>query len=137
MDQNYDDEERLSEMIGYFAFIAILISCFGLFGLTTFTAHQKTREIGIRKVLGASILSVLRVLMVNYLQLLAIAFVLAAPLVWYGMTKWLSDYPLRISVQWWMLVGSGLFVILIAVLTVIFQSLKAALANPVQSLRSE
>ncbi|MEO6037683.1 MAG: FtsX-like permease family protein, partial [Saprospiraceae bacterium] len=137
LDENYADEQRLSEMIGYFALMAILISCFGLFGLTTFTAYQKTREIGIRKVLGASIGSVLRVLTANYLKLLAIAFVLAAPLVWYGMDKWLRDYPFRIAIQWWMLVGSGLFVVGIAVLAVGFQSIKAALANPVRSLRSE
>ncbi|MEO6758031.1 MAG: FtsX-like permease family protein, partial [Saprospiraceae bacterium] len=137
LDANYDDEQRLSKMIGYFAFMAILISCFGLFGLTTFTAYQKTKEIGIRKVLGASIGSVLRVLIANYLKLLGIAFVLAAPLVWYGMDKWLRDYPFRISIAWWMLAGSGLFVVLIALLTVGFQSIKAALANPVKSLRSE
>ncbi|HRI60043.1 MAG TPA: ABC transporter permease, partial [Saprospiraceae bacterium] len=90
---SYANEQRLSEMIGYFALLAILISCFGLFGLTTFTAYQKTKEIGIRKVLGASVASVVGLLSADYLKLLGIAFVLASPIVFYGMNKWLSDYP--------------------------------------------
>ncbi|GAB4498347.1 MAG: ABC transporter permease [Saprospiraceae bacterium] len=133
----YEAEQRLSDLIGYFALLAILISCFGLFGLTTYTAFQKTKEIGIRKVLGASVVSVVGLLSSGYLKLLGIAFVLASPLVFYGMNKWLSDYPYRISVEWWMLAGAGVVAVAVAFLTVSFQSVKAALANPVKSLRSE
>ena len=134
---SYEAEQRLSDLIGYFALLAILISCFGLFGLTTYTAYQKTKEIGIRKVLGASVGSVIGLLSTGYLKLLGIAFVLASPLVLYGMNKWLSDYPYHISVAWWMLAVAGATAVAIAFLTVSFQSVKAALANPVKSLRRE
>ncbi len=134
---NYETEKRLSDLIGYFALLAILISCFGLFGLATFTAFQKTKEIGIRKVLGASIVGITGLLAKDFLKLVFIAIVLAIPLAYYFMHAWLEDFAYRIDIQWWMFALAGVVAVAIAFLTVGFQSVRAALANPVKSLRSE
>ncbi len=136
-EHNYDTEQRMGLIVGYFTCIAILISCLGLYGLAAFTAEQKTKEIGIRKVMGASIPNLVRLLSGDFLKLVLISFVIAAPLAWYAMHTWLQNFAYRISLQWWVFAVAGFAALLIAFLTVSYQAIKAALANPVKSLRSE
>ncbi len=133
----YTAENRFSDTCKGFAFLAILISCLGLFGLATHAAQQRTKEIGVRKVLGASVASVVNLLAKDFLKLVLLAIVFATPLAWWAMRNWLSDFAYRIDIQWWMFAVSGLAALLIAFLTVSFQSVRAAVANPVKSLRSE
>lgn len=133
----YVSEQRVSGLSRYFAGLAVLISCLGLFGLSMFTAEQRTKEIGIRKVLGASVLGITRLLAQYFLKLVAIAVVLASPIAYYFLQKWLSNFAYHIDIQWWMFVAAGAAAVAIAFLTVVFQSVKAALANPVRSLRNE
>jgi putative ABC transport system permease protein len=134
---SYAAESRLSHMIGLFAGVAIFLSCFGLFGLISYLVQSKTREIGIRKVLGASVGSVVGLLSKNFLLLVSIAILIASPLAYYFMDKWLADFAYRIDLQWWMFAAAGAMAVAIAFLTLSFQSVRAALANPVSSLRSE
>lgn len=133
----YVSEQRVSMLSKYFAGLAILISCLGLFGLATFTAEQRTKEIGIRKVLGASVASITSLLAKDFMKLVLLAIVIASPLAWWGMNVWLTDFAYHIDLQWWMFALAGLSAIGIALLTISFQSIKAAVANPVKSLRSE
>ena len=133
----YQSEEKTATLFNVFAAVAILISCLGLFGLITFVAHLKTKEIGIRKVLGASIGSITSLITKDFIRLVLIAFVIASPVAWYAMTKWLQDYTYRISLSWTIFVMAGLLALIIALFTISFQAIKAALANPVKSLRSE
>ncbi len=135
--KNYRADRLLGSLIGSLTGIAIIISCLGLFGLAAFAAERRTKEIGIRKVLGASTASITTLLAKDFLTLVFIAIVIASPIAWYFMQKWLSDFAYRIDMQWWMFAGAGLAAVSIAFLTVGYQSLKAALANPVKSLRSE
>ncbi len=135
--KNYAAESRISSVVSYFTIIAILISCLGLFGLATFTAEQRTKEIGVRKVLGASVGSIVALLSKDFLKLVLIAIVIASPLAWYTMNTWLQDFAYRIDIQWWYIALAGLLAVGIALVTVSFQSVKAALMNPVKSLRSE
>ncbi|MCF2505738.1 ABC transporter permease [Dyadobacter sp. CY107] len=135
--QQYQSEQIVSKLSDYFAFIAIFISCLGLFGLATFTAEQRTKEIGVRKVLGASISSIVSLLSKDFLKPVAAAIVIASPVAWWLMNAWLQGFAYRIDIAWWMFVLAGVAVVLIAILTVSFQSIKAALLNPVKSLRSE
>jgi len=114
-----------------------LISCLGLFGLATYTAQVKTKEIGIRKVLGASVTSLVRLLSREFILLIVTAFVIATPIAWYLMSKWLRDFAYRININWWIFLVTGIVAIIIALLTVGFQAIKAAIANPVKSLRTE
>jgi putative ABC transport system permease protein len=117
--------------------LAIFISCLGLFGLVTFTAEQKTKEIGIRKVLGASVTGIVRMLSKDFLKLVLIAALIAFPVAWWLMNKWLMDFEYRIDIGWWVFLVAGVSALLIALLTISFQSIKAAIANPVKSLRTE
>lgn len=133
----YEAEESLSNIINSFTIMAILISCLGLFGLAAFSAEQRQKEIGIRKVLGASIANVVGLLSKEFVWLVGIAFALATPLAWWAMHKWLQSFAYRVPVSWWMFAAAGILSIVIALLTVSFQAIKAALANPVKSLRSE
>ena len=133
----YESEERLALTYQIFGLIAILISCLGLFGLLTHAAHQRIKEIGIRKVIGASVLSIITLLSKDFINLVFIAFVIATPIAYYFMNQWLQDFVYRIELQWWMFALAGLVAIGIALLTVSFQSIKAALANPIDSLRNE
>jgi len=133
----YRDEQRVGKIAFTFALLAILIACLGLFGLATYMAEQRTKEIGIRKVLGASVQGLIRLLSVDFLKLVFVSFVLAAPLAWFFMNKWLQDFAYRIDITLWVFVVAGLLAITIALLTVGFQAVKAALANPVKSLRTE
>ncbi len=114
-----------------------MIACLGLFGLATFTAEQRTKEIGVRKVLGASVASIVTLLSKDFLKLVLIAVGIASPLAWWAMTTWLKDFAYRIDLDWWVFAGAGLLAVGIALLTVSFQSIRAALMNPVNSLRSE
>ncbi|GAB3641510.1 ABC transporter permease [Spirosoma arcticum] len=133
----YKSETVVGSLANYFAFLAIFISCLGLFGLATFTAEQRVKEIGVRKVLGASVGSIVGLLSQDFLKLVLIAIIIASPLAWWAMTKWLQGFAYKIDIEWWMFAGAGLLAVGIALLTVSFQSVKAAVVNPVKSLRSE
>ena len=141
MDDSFDEMYRAEQRIGTialtFAALAILIACLGLFGLAAFMAEQRTKEIGVRKVLGASVPSLIGLLSKDFLKLVIIAILIASPLAWYTMNQWLSDFAYKIDIEWWMFALAGAVAIGIALLTVSFQSVKAALMNPVKSLRSE
>jgi ABC-type antimicrobial peptide transport system permease subunit len=133
----YLNEERTLTLAKYFAYLTILISCLGLFGLAAYDTERRTKEIGIRKVLGANINGLIALLTKDFLKLVAIAIVLASPLAYLLMSKWLQDFAYRISIGWWVFVIAGVIAILIALVTVSFQAIKAAVANPVKSLRTE
>jgi putative ABC transport system permease protein len=133
----YQSEQVIDKLSNYFAFLAIFISCLGLLGLAMFTAEQRTKEIGIRKVLGASISGLFSLLSKEFLQLVGIAFLIAAPLSWWAMNKWLQDYQYRTDISWWVFAFAGLLTLCIAFGTISFQAIKAAIANPVKSLRTE
>jgi ABC-type antimicrobial peptide transport system permease subunit len=133
----YKNEQVVGRLSNAFAFLAIFISCLGLLGLAMFTAEQRVKEIGIRKVLGASVGSLFGLLSKEFLILVMIALLIASPLAWYFMHTWLKGYNYHTSIDWWVFVLSALISIIIALVTVSFQSVKAALMNPVKSLRSE
>lgn len=133
----YADVQRMGHIFNSFAILAICIACLGLFALAAFMAEQRSREIGIRKVLGASIASITSLLSMNFIKLVFIAIVIASPIAWWAMTKWLQDFTYRISISWWMFVMAGVVAIVIALVTVSYQSIKAALMNPVKSLKAE
>jgi putative ABC transport system permease protein len=133
----FKTEIRMSKMFTVFTAFAIFIACMGLFGLVTFTAETRTKEIGIRKVLGASVTSVVALLSKDFLKLVFISIILAAPIAWYFMKKWLEDFTDRIEIAWWVFAVSGMIAILITLITVSFQSIKAAFMNPVKSLKSD
>jgi putative ABC transport system permease protein len=135
--RNYESEKRTSTIILYFTIIAILISCIGLFGLAAFTAEQKTKEIGIRKVLGATTWNITTLVSKEFLVLVLVAILIAAPLGYFAAEKWLENFAYKIDLSIWVFVISGLVAVLIAFGTVSFQAVKAALANPVDSLKSE
>ena len=137
IDQKYRSEQRLEMILRIFTFLAISISCFGLFGLISFTAEQRTKEIGIRKVLGASVGSVVRLLSKEFVVLVVLANIIAWPVAYYVMTKWLKNFAYRTEIGFVTFLFSGFLALIIAILTVCFQSIKAALANPVDSLRYE
>jgi putative ABC transport system permease protein len=133
----YKSEQRVGKIALIFSTLAILIACLGLFGLATFISEQRTKEIGIRKVLGASVEGIVRLLSKDFLKLVGISFVIAAPLSWWIMNSWLKDFAYRIPLEWWIIGLAGFIALLIALTTVSFQAIKAAIANPVNSLRSE
>ncbi len=133
----YTSEQLVSRLTSYFSFLGIFISCLGLLGLVLFTSEQRTPEFGIRKVLGASPVSLFNLLSREFLWLVLIALVIASPLAWLAMNKWLENYEYRLPVSWWIFVIAGSLAILIALLTISFQAIKSARANPVNSLRSE
>jgi len=133
----YKSEMVVQELSRYFAFLAIFISCLGLLGLVLFTAEQRTREIGIRKVLGASVASLFGLLSKDFLLLVVLAFIIAAPVSWWAMNSWLQQFSYRVSVSWTVFATAGVAALIIALLTISYQAIKAAMANPVKSLRSE
>jgi hypothetical protein len=141
MDEHFNRKFKSTQLIGklsgLFAALAIFISCLGLFGLTAFSAEQRTREIGIRKVLGASVLNIVELLGRNFMLLIGISFAISIPLAWWIMHEWLQNYEYRISMSWWVFAGSGALVVLIAMLTVNFQAVRAAMADPVKSIKTE
>jgi len=136
-DNLYKSEQKTGVLFNVFASIAILISCLGLFGLATYTAQVRTREIGVRKVLGASVTGIIQLLASDFIKLVLIAILIATPIAWWAMSQWLQDFAYRINMQWWLFGLAGLLALAIALLTVSFQSVKAALMNPVKSLRTE
>jgi putative ABC transport system permease protein len=135
--EQYKADTRFGQVFGLFASLAILIACFGLLGLSAYNVLQRTKEIGIRKVLGASIRQLIFLLSKEFLYLVLVSLVIAVPLTWWVMHNWLQDFAYRISIEWWVFAIAGLMAIGIALATVGFQALKAALSNPVKSLRTE
>lgn len=133
----FDDEQRIGTLAGLFAGLTIFISCLGLFGLATYMAENRIKEVGVRKVLGASVGGIVALLSRDFLQLVLVSFVLAAPVAWYAMYKWLQDYPYRVDIKWWVFLMAALLSAGIALLTVSYQAIRAATANPSKSLRSE
>jgi len=133
----YNTEQRIGTIFITFTSLAIIIACLGLFGLAAYAAEQRTKEIGIRKALGANVSTIVAMLSKDFIKLVLIAIVLAVPLAWWAMNWWLQTFAYRQNIQWWVFVSSGLTAIFIAFITVSFQSIKAALSNPVNSLRSE
>ena len=141
MDQDFDasyrSEQRIGTIFMIFTSLAIIIACLGLFGLAAYAAEQRTLEIGIRKVLGANVSAIVGMLSKDFIKLVLIAILIASPLAWYMMHLWLQDFAYRVNIQWWVIVAAGLGATVIAFVTVSFQSIRAALANPVKSLKSE
>jgi ABC-type antimicrobial peptide transport system permease subunit len=137
LNNQYHAQQRTGSVVLYFSVLAILVSCLGLFGLVTFTASQRIKEIGIRKVVGASVNHIVMLLTKDFLKLVIISIIVASPLAWLFANWWLQDFAYRTSVNWWIFIVAGSAVIFIAFITVSFQSIKAALANPVKALRSE
>ncbi len=136
-DKQFRSEERLGKLFLNFSVLAIIISCLGLLGLASYSTMQRTREIGIRKVLGASVPNIVNLLSRDFLKLVAIAILIASPIAWYAMHGWLLDFAYRIGIGWWIFVIAGIMAVLIAIATVSYQAMKAAIANPVKSLRVE
>lgn len=137
LDELYKLEQKQGKMFGFFAAVALLIACLGMFGLATLLALQRTKEIGIRKVLGATVASIAGLLTRDFLKLVVVAVLVASPLAYFFMKNWLENFAYRIEIGWWVFAAAGFLAVLIACLTVGFQSVRAALANPVRSLRSE
>ncbi|PKA97890.1 putative ABC transport system permease protein [Flavobacteriaceae bacterium MAR_2009_75] len=133
----YLSDQRQANLFGIFSVLTIFIACIGLLGLIAFTAQQKTKEIGIRKVLGASIGEIVRLLAIGFIRVIVIAMLIASPIAWYFMNKWLQDFAYKIEIPWWVFLCSGVMALIIAMLTMGFQAIKAATANPVKSLRTE
>lgn len=133
----YNDEQRAGRIALTFSVLAIFIACLGLFGLAAFVAEQRTKEIGIRKVLGASVNGIVQLLSKDFVKLVLIAFVIAAPIAWWAMNKWLQDFVYRINIGWWIFAAAGCCALFIALLTVSVQAVKAAITNPVKNLRTE
>ncbi len=135
--KDYESEAKWKQIIFFSALLTIFISCIGLFGLSVLSAERRTKEIGVRKVLGASVSSIVNALSIDFLKLVLMALIIAIPLAWMAANKWLQNYPYRITPDWWLFVLASLLVILVALATVITQAVKAAVANPVRSLRTE
>jgi ABC-type antimicrobial peptide transport system permease subunit len=140
-DQNiakfYDSEQHTSSLLRWATGLSIFISCLGLLGLAIYTTNQRTKEIGVRKVLGASVTSIVRLLSAEMMWLIMLSFILVTPLAWLGMNKWIQGYADRTTISWWIFAASGAGMLLAALFTSSFQTIKAAIANPVNSLRSE
>ncbi|MGF7074153.1 FtsX-like permease family protein [Mucilaginibacter sp. 3215] len=135
--KQYETEVTLSQIINAFTLMAIVISCLGLFGLAAFSAEQRSKEIGVRKVLGASVTGIVQLLSKDFVQLVLIALVIATPIAWWGMSKWLEAFEYRVTISWWMFALAGMLALIIALLTVSTQAIKAARMNPVKSLKAE
>ena len=133
----YDSYQKTNQIMTTAMVIAIFISCMGLFGLAAFTAVQRRKEIGVRKVLGATVSEIVVLLSKDFLKLVILSLVLASPIAWYFMSKWLNDFAYRINMSFWIFLLAGSMALLIAFITISFQSIRAAIANPVTSLRSE
>ncbi len=135
--QLYRSEQRLGKMMNLFAAIAIALACMGLFGLSSYAARQRSKEIGVRKVLGASVFSVWNLLSRDFIKLVALSFLMATPLAYYSMHSWLQNYHYRAAISWWIFATVGIFAVVITLITVSIEALKVASANPVKSLRTE
>ena len=135
--QQYKADQRFGKVFTLFAMLAILIACLGLLGLSAYNILQRTKEIGIRKVMGASVQNVLFILSKDFLLLVGLSFLLAIPVAWWIMHNWLQDFAYRINMPWWVFAIAGVIAALIAFVTISFQAIKAAIVNPVKSLRTE
>jgi putative ABC transport system permease protein len=133
----YQSDQRMGSVFGIFTLLSIFVACLGLFGLATYTAERRTKEIGIRKVLGASVQGVVQLLSKDFLKLVFISALVAFPVAWWAMNKWLEDFAYRINISWQVFVAAGIAVLLITLVTVSIKAIKAAVANPVNSLRTE
>jgi putative ABC transport system permease protein len=133
----YVEDERRQALLGWVAFAAVFIACLGLFGLATYSAEQRVKEIGVRKVLGATIPNLVSLLSRDFIKLVLIANAIAFPIAWWGTSRWLQEYAYHIDLAWWVFVLAAMLASLVALLTVSYQAIKAALSNPVNSLRSE
>jgi putative ABC transport system permease protein len=127
----------MGTVFGIFTFLSIFVACLGLFGLSVFTAERRKKEIGVRKVLGASVIQITSALSTDFVRLVLFAFVIAAPIAWWATYKWLQNYAYKTNMSWWVFALSGFSMLLIALITLGVQTIKAARANPVKSLRSE
>ncbi len=136
-DNMYRQEMRVGKVALSFAILAIIIACLGLFGLATYIAEQRTKEIGVRKVLGASVTNIVKMLSIDFVKLVLLSFIIATPIAWWFMSKWLEDFAYKINLSWWIFAATGVIALIIALGTLSFQAVKAAIANPVNSLRSE
>jgi putative ABC transport system permease protein len=135
--RKFDDTQRTATLTGLFTALTIFISCLGLFGLATYMAEARVKEIGVRKVLGASVLRITALLSKDFLSLVAISIIIATPIAWYAMHIWLLGYSYRINIEWWVFIVAGMLSVIISLITVSYQAIKAAIANPVKSLRTE
>lgn len=135
--RQYQQDERFGKVFTIFAFLTIFIACLGLFGLATYATEQRIKEIGIRKVLGASVTNIVSLLSTSFVKLVAIAFLIATPIAWWGMHQWLQGFAYQVGIQWWVFALSGALAVMIAMLTVSYQAVRAAVMNPIRSLRSE
>ncbi len=135
--KKFENEKTQGKLAGLFACLTIFISCLGLFGLATYMAENRVKEIGVRKILGASVTGITALLSKDFVKLVIVSFLIATPLAWWGMHKWLESYTYRVGIQWWVFALAGLLSVMIALLTVSYQSIRAALLNPVKSLRAE
>jgi putative ABC transport system permease protein len=135
--RQYENEQLFGKVFAIFAGFAVFVACLGLFGLTMFSTIQRTKEIGVRKVLGASVYSILVLISKDFIRLVAIACFIAFPVAWWIMSNWLRDFTYRISMNGWVFVGAGIAALVIALVTVSFQAIRAAVSNPVKSLRTE
>ena len=133
----YKDDQRIGNIVLYAAILSIFIACMGLFGLATLVVARRTKEIGIRKVLGADVKRLVGLLSKDFIVLVSIAALIAFPIAWWALDKWLRDFAYRVSMEWWVFLAGALVALIIALLTVSVQAIKAALANPVKSLRTE
>jgi len=136
-DNMYRQEQRVGRVAITFAFLAIIIACLGLLGLATYIAEQRRKEIGVRKVLGASVANIVKMLSIDFVKLVLIAFLIAAPIAWWFMNEWLQDFAYRIDLSWWIFAMTGVLALIVALTTLSFQAIKAALSNPIKSLRTE
>jgi ABC-type antimicrobial peptide transport system permease subunit len=135
--KKFDNEQRQGTLSALFAGLTIFISCLGLFGLATYMAENRIKEIGVRKVLGASVTGITTLLSKDFVTLVIISLILASPIAWFFMSKWLGAFSYRIHIHWWVFALAGFLSIIISLMTVSFQAIKAALANPVKSLKAD
>jgi putative ABC transport system permease protein len=135
--KQYEKEAKQGQLFSLFGALTLFLAALGVFGLIVHATAQRVKEIGIRKVLGASIGSIVRLFSMGYVKLIGVAMLITSPIAWWAMNKWLADFAYRIDVEWWMFAGAGLTAVMIALLTVSWQAIRAAMANPVESLRDE
>jgi ABC-type antimicrobial peptide transport system permease subunit len=135
--RKFEDEKRIGNLSTFFAILAVFISCLGLFGLASFVAEQRTKEIGVRKVLGASVFNLWQMLSKDFVNLVIISCAIAIPISWYFLHQWLQKYTYRTDISWWIFLVAGMGAMVITLITISYQAIKAALMNPVNSLRSE
>ncbi|HSH20721.1 MAG TPA: FtsX-like permease family protein, partial [Draconibacterium sp.] len=137
LEEMYNSEKRISGLFSYFSFVAIFIACIGLFGLSVFAIERKRKEIGIRKVNGSKISQIMALLNKDFIKWVVISFIFASPIAWYAMNQWLQNFAYKTALDWWIFALAGFLAVFIAILTVSFQSYKAAVRNPVEALRYE